>query len=94
MWAVEVVEVFPFLELVVEDFSGVDDDAVEESVEHFGVDSVGSFHLAVESWCSRFVVRVANAAVQAMPVEAAWKSDPLSVCTVSTSNGSLASTSR
>ena len=50
MGAVEVVEVLPFLELVVEQLGVVDDDAmVEHSVELFVVDSVGSLHLAVQS---------------------------------------------
>ncbi len=38
--AVVVVEVFPFLEALVEDLGVVDDDAVEESVELFDVDAV------------------------------------------------------
>ena len=46
--SVEVVEVFPLLELVVEDVGVVDDGAVEESVELFGVDAMGSLHFAVQ----------------------------------------------
>ena len=40
--AVVVVVVLPFLELVVEDLGVVDDDAVEEAVELFGIDAVGA----------------------------------------------------
>ena len=40
MGAVEVVEVLPLLELVVEDLCGVDHNAFEESVELFSVDAV------------------------------------------------------
>ena len=38
--SVEVVEVLPFVEFVVEHFGVVDDDAVEEPVEFFVVDTV------------------------------------------------------
>jgi hypothetical protein len=47
-----VVEVLPFLELVVEQVGVVDDDAVEEPVELLGVDTVGAFHFAVEPGCA------------------------------------------
>ena len=69
VWAVEVVEVFPFLEFVVEDFSGVDDDAVEESVELLGVDAVGSFDLAVEPRGVGFDADVVDAFIEQVPVE-------------------------
>jgi hypothetical protein len=48
--SVEVVEVFPFLELVVEQLCVVDDYPVEHPIELLCVDSVGSFHLPVESY--------------------------------------------
>lgn len=41
--SVEAVEVLPLLELVVEQFGGVDSDTVEHSVELFLVDTVGPF---------------------------------------------------
>ena len=70
MGSVEVVEVFPFLELVVEHVGVVDDAAVvEHSVELFVVDSVGSLDLAVQSGCGRLNVDVAYAAVEYVPVE-------------------------
>jgi hypothetical protein len=69
--SVEVVEVFPLLELVVEDVGVVDDHAVvEHSVELLVVDAVGSLDLAVESWCGWLDVDVADAAVEDVPVEA------------------------
>jgi hypothetical protein len=40
VWAVGVVEVFPFSELVGEQLAVVEDNAVEEPVELFGVDAV------------------------------------------------------
>jgi hypothetical protein len=46
--AVVVVEVLPFLELVVEHLGVVDDHAVEQSVELLGVDAMGALHL--ELW--------------------------------------------
>jgi hypothetical protein len=68
---VEVVEVFPFLELLVEEAGVVDHDAIEEPVELLGVDAVGSFHLAVEPGGGRLDVGVADAAVEDVPVEGA-----------------------
>jgi hypothetical protein len=40
VWSVEVVEILPFLELVVEELGVVDDDPVEHSVELLGIDAV------------------------------------------------------
>ncbi len=71
MGTVEVVEVLPFLKLVVEELGVVDDDAVEHAVELFGVDAVGAFDLPVEPWCGRLDVDVADAAVEEVPVEGA-----------------------
>jgi DDE superfamily endonuclease len=65
-----VVEVFPFLELVVEDLGVVDHGAVQHAVELLGVDAVGALHLAVEPGRSWIDVDVAGALVQHMPVEA------------------------
>ena len=55
MGAVVVVVVLPFAELVVEDLGVVDEGAVEEPVELFGVDAVGAFDLAVEAWGTGFM---------------------------------------
>jgi hypothetical protein len=44
---VEVVVVLPLLEFVVEDLGVVDDGPVEEPVELFGVDAVGTLDFAV-----------------------------------------------
>jgi hypothetical protein len=41
--AMVVVVVLPFAQFGVEDFGVVDDEAVEEAVELFGVDAVGAF---------------------------------------------------
>ena len=64
MWPVEVVEVLPLLQLVVEELGVVDDDAVEHPIELFVVDTVGSFHFAVESGCGGFDVDVSDTPVQ------------------------------
>ena len=69
MGAVEVVEVLPLLELLVEEAGVVDDDALEEPVELFVVDPVGSLDLAVQTRCGRVDVDVADAAVEDVPVE-------------------------
>jgi hypothetical protein len=66
----EVVEVFPLLELVVEDLGVVDDHAVQEAVELLGVDAVGPLHLAVEPRRAGLDVDMAGASVQDVPVEA------------------------
>ncbi len=59
------------MELVVEEVGVVDRDAVEHSVELFGVDAVGPFDLAVEAGCGRRDVDVADASVEEVPVEGA-----------------------
>jgi hypothetical protein len=64
-----VVEVLPFLELVVEQLGVVDEDALELAVELLGVDAVAAFDLAVEPRGGGLDVDVADAAVQQMPVE-------------------------
>jgi hypothetical protein len=43
-----VVEVLPFLELVVEQFGVLDEDAFELTVELLGIDAVAALHLAVQ----------------------------------------------
>jgi hypothetical protein len=57
------------LELVVEDVGVVDDGAVEESVELFGVDAVGALHFAVEAGRAGFDVAVSDALVEHVVVE-------------------------
>ena len=77
---VVVVEVFPFLEFVVEHLGVVDHDPLEESVELLGVDAVGAFDLAIQPWGAWLDVDVASAFVQHMPVEACaerWRSQIL-----------------
>ena len=71
MGSVEVVEVLPLLEPVVEEAGVVEDDAVEEPVELLGVDAVGSLDFAVEPGGAGLDVDVADAAVEEVPVEAA-----------------------
>ena len=69
MGPVEVVEVFPLLQLVVEQVGVVNDDAVEHPVELFLVDAVGSLHFAVESWGCGFDVDVSDPPVEYVVVE-------------------------
>ncbi len=71
MGPVEVVEVLPFLQFAVEDFSIVDDDSVEHPVELFCVDPVRSFDFPVQSRCPGFDVCVVDSSVKEMPVKAA-----------------------
>ena len=67
--SVVVVVVLPLAELVVEQVGVVDDDPVEEPVELFGVDAVGSLHLSVQPWGAGFDVDVLGAFIQGVPVE-------------------------
>jgi hypothetical protein len=69
--SVEVVEVLPLLELVVEELGVVDHDAVKESVELLRVDAVGSLDFAVEPGGGGADVDVADPAVDDVPVEGA-----------------------
>ena len=71
MGAVEVVEVLPFLELLVEQAAVVDDDPVEHPIELFRVDAVGALHPAVEPGRGRLDVDVTDAPVEEVPVERA-----------------------
>jgi hypothetical protein len=64
MRTVVVVVVLPLLQLVGEQVGVVDDLAGEEPVELFGVDPVGSLHLAVEAWCAGFDTDVVDAEVE------------------------------
>ena len=75
--SVEVVEVLPFLELVVEELGVVDHYAVEHSVELLGVDAVGSLDLSIEAGCGWLDVDVADAAVEEVPVEGALELGPV-----------------
>jgi hypothetical protein len=67
--AMVVVVVLPFSEFVVEDLGVVDDQAVEQGAELFGVDAVGSFHFPVQAGGSGFDVAVADPFVQDVLVE-------------------------
>jgi hypothetical protein len=67
---VEVVEVFPFLEAVVEQRGVVDHHAVEHPVELLGVDAVGSLDFPVEPGGLRLDVDVADPPVEDVVVEA------------------------
>ena len=69
MGSVEVVGLFPLLQLVVEEVGVVDDEAVEHPVELSFVDGVGSLHLVVEPGRGRFDVDLADAAVEHVIVE-------------------------
>ena len=64
-----VVVVLPFLEFVVEDLGVVDDHAVEEAVELFGVDAVGALDLAIQSRGAGFDLDVVDAQVEEVEVE-------------------------
>jgi hypothetical protein len=67
--AVVVVVVLPLLQLLGEEVGVVDDLALQESVELFGVDAVGSFHFAVEPRRAGFDLDVVDAFVEQVPVE-------------------------
>jgi hypothetical protein len=69
MRAVVVVVVLPLLQLLSEQVGVVDDLALEESVELFGIDAVGSFHFAVQPRGSGFDADVVDAGVEQVPVE-------------------------
>lgn len=47
----------------------VDDFAFEESVEFVGIDAVGAFHFAVQSWSSGADIDVSNAHVEQVPMK-------------------------
>ena len=69
MGPVEVVEVFPLLQAVVEELGVVDDDSVEHPVELFFVDAMRSLDLAVEPGGGGFDVDVSDSPVQDVVVE-------------------------
>jgi hypothetical protein len=76
-----VVEVLPFLELVVEDLGVVDHHPLEHPVELLGVDAVGALDLAVEPRRAGLDVVVAGAFVQDVPVEAGAELDAIEFLT-------------
>ena len=93
MGSVEVVEVLPFLELVVEHVGVVDDDAVvEHSVELLVVDPVRSLHLPSSRGVCGLDVDVADLAVEDVPVELRLESEPLLVWICLDLNGSFSRT--
>jgi hypothetical protein len=67
--SVLVVVVLPFLQPGVQQVDVVNDYAIEQTVELFGVDAMRTFHFAVESGCGRFDADVINPLVQGMPIE-------------------------
>src|SRR5829696_9720123 len=90
--SVVVVEVFPLLELVVEELGVVDHDPVQQAVELLGVDAVGALDLAVESRRAGLDVDMADALSSTCQWKLAPNSTPLSVWMTSTRNGSRSST--
>ena len=70
-----VAEVFPFLELVVEDLGVVDHHPLEEPVELLGVDAMRALDFAVEPRGAGLDVDMAGALIQHMPVEACAELD-------------------
>jgi hypothetical protein len=87
---VEVVEVFPLLQAVVEELGVVDDDSVEHPVELFFVDVMRSLDLAVEPGGGGFDVDVADSPVQDVVVELGGELGAVVGLDFSTRNGSLA----
>jgi hypothetical protein len=90
--SVEVVEVLPLLELVVEQLGVVDYDAGELAVELLVVDPMRALDFAVQPRRGRPDVGVADAAVEPCQWNPPWNSAPLSVWTVSTRKGSFSRT--
>jgi hypothetical protein len=66
---VVVVVVLPLLQTVGEQVGVVDHLALEEPVELFGVDPVGSLHLAIQPGCAGFDADVVDTGVEQVPVE-------------------------
>ena len=73
MRSVEVVEVLPLLELLVEEPGVINDDSLEEPVELLGVDTMRSLDLPVEPGRGRPDVDVADATIEYVPVERTLK---------------------
>ena len=85
MGSVEVVEVLPLLELVVEELGVVDDDAVEEPVTFSASMRCDRSTFPLSRGVRGFDVGVSNAAVQHVPLGTRdWNSEPLSVWMTST----------
>jgi hypothetical protein len=83
-----VVEVLPFLELVVEELGVVDHDTLEEPGELLGVDAMGALDLAVEPRGAGLDVDMAGALSSTCQWKLEPNSTPLSVWMTSTRNGS------
>ena len=64
MGPVEVVEVLPPLQLVIEEFFVIDNDGVGHSAELFFVDGMRLFHLSVESWGGGFDVDMSDTSIE------------------------------
>jgi hypothetical protein len=69
----EVVEVLPFLELLVEKTRVVDDHSLEESVELLLVDPMRSLHLSVQAGGCGADIEVPDSAVEQVPMEGSLK---------------------
>jgi len=70
-----VIEVLPFLELVVEHLGVVDHHPLQHLVELLGVEAMGAFDLAVEPRGAGLGGDMAGAFVQDLPVEAGAELD-------------------
>ena len=90
--SVEVGEVFPLLQALVEQAGVIDHDALEHPVELLGVDPVGPLDLAVQPRGRRLDVDVADPPVEHVVVELRAELGPWSVWITSTLNGSFSST--
>ncbi len=69
MRSVEIIEVLPLLQPLVEETGVVDHHSLEHALELLVVDPMGSLHLAVQPPSARFDVDVGDAPIQEVPVE-------------------------
>ena len=89
MGPVEVVEVLPLLQALVEQAGVVDHDAFEEPVELVGVDAVGSLDPAVEARGGGPDVDVVDAAVEHVPgFRSSWARKARGTASLSTKQAS------
>jgi hypothetical protein len=90
--SVEVIEVLPLLQAVVEESGVVDDDPFEHPVELLLVDPMGPLHLAVQPRSGRLDVDVTDPAVEDVVGELGLELRPVVGLDTSTWNGSFSST--
>ena len=69
MGTIEIIEVFPFAELLIEESGVVDHHTFELTIELFVVDAVASLDLPIEARCRGFDVDVTDALVEDVVVE-------------------------